>query len=217
MAGIEQEISNNRKRTNGEVEKVRANTKLSDEGKVEALAQTWGRGVERHEALIERLTQQTEKKREGLHSELYAPSFTIAEPDYERARIRGDYRRNLQEADKILFPDGAEEYNVDGLLRYLETAELAGDRHAAKAAFAIASNRNIKPVIERYLANRPEVAEKYEEHQRLERATREPTPIEKIAQSFTLAPPVRPPELRDRQPGGAGGSEMAQIFGGARR
>ena len=213
MGDLREEISRNRQELNSTVEGIRNNPKLSPEGRRDAIKQVYYRALEHNRALKEHYDAEVEREREDLHSQLFAPSFTIGQPDYVRANIRSEYRRNLQEADRILFPDGAEEYDVEGLLRYLEMAQLSGDQLASKAAFAVASNKGVTPVVNAYLESRPGLAEKYEQHKALEQATREPTAMQRIAQSFELSPPVKPAELKAYRPSGT--SEMAQIFGGA--
>jgi hypothetical protein len=214
MTDIKEEMARNRQELNSTAEGIRNNPKLSPEGRRDAIQQVYNRALEQHRALKEHYDAAVEREREDLHSQLFAPSFAIGQPDYVRANIRSEYQRNLQEADRILFPDGAEEYDVEGLLRYLEMAELSGDQLASKAAFAVASNKGVTPVVNAYLESRPELAEKYEQHKALEQATREPTALQRIAQGFELSPPVKPEEIRDYQPSGTS-SAMAEIFGGA--
>src|SRR5215207_2016476 len=110
---LKTEISANRIETKRLVEQIRANPKLSAEGKCDAIDQVYQKALERHRALVDRLEAETQAAREKMHAELFAPSFTIGQPDYVRANLRGEYRRNLAEADELLLSTAGEgAYNV---------------------------------------------------------------------------------------------------------
>jgi len=109
--------------------------------------------------------------------------------------VRSEFRKTLTEADKVLSEGG-----VEGLQRFLEMAQLSGDELAARAAFAVAHNRNYEPVVRAYLETRPDVAERYAEYQEADRVVRNPSAGDLIAQSFELAPPPHPPEIQNYSP-----------------
>lgn len=209
MTDIQEQIAENRRQTNQQIEKVRENGHLSDEGKKAQIKQIYETGMENHQALEAKYHEGREKQRETTHEELFGPRFSAFTPDYQKASAKREYRLSLTEADKTLTGNG-EEFNVEGLLRYLEMADLSQDDLAARAAFTIANNKGVKPVIDRYLGRRPELQEKYEDYRTLDQEMTNPTADQKAKEIFGggLIPPVRPEEVRDHRD-----NPMSDIFG----
>jgi len=195
MATIKEQISANRQDAQRRFESVRQDNRLSDEGKRQALYQVYSKAIERHNAFVERHRAEEEQRLAKLHNELFSPCFTIGDADYQRPGIRSEFRKNLIEADKTLSEGG-----VEGLQRFLEMAELSGDKHAARAAFAVAHSRGYEPVVKSYLESHPDDRDLHEEYQALDKAQRNPDAIDMFARSFELAPPTRPPEIANYYP-----------------
>ena len=198
MADIKEQISANRRDAQWRLNQVREDPRLSDEGKRQRLYEVHSQALERHHALVAQHEAEQHSRLHELHHRLFAPRFTIGQPDYQRDSIRSEYRKNLSEADKVLSEDG-----VEGLQRYLEMAVLSGDALASRAAFAVAHSRGYEPVVTSYLEAHPDARETYEEYQKLDREIRNPNPSDLFAQSFGLAPPPMPPEIVGFRPPGA--------------
>lgn len=208
MTDIQERISQNRRQTNEQIERIRQDSHLSEQGKKAAIERIYEQSQQKHQALKEQHEVAQEQQRASMHEDLFGPRFTISMPDYKRDQLRSQYRRALQEADEILTGEEGE-YNVRGLLRFMEVSELAQDETALRAAFAVASNRGVQPAIEWYLSRHPEKAEQYRDYSQLDQAMRQPTARQKLEQIFGLSGAVRPSEVRDRRD-----NPMADIFGG---
>ncbi len=212
MSEVKEQISANRRDTLRRLEQVREDRRLSDEGQNQMMHEVHSRAMERHKALIEQHQAEQEKKLEDLHYGLFSPSFKITEPDYMRAGIRSEFRKALVKADNTLSKGG-----VEGLQRFLEMAQLSGDRHVARAAFSVAHSRVYEPVVEAYLAAYPEERGEYEGYRQLDKQLRNPDPLDTLTQSFELAPPPRPPEIANYRPPGEADPISAagdRFFGG---
>jgi hypothetical protein len=203
---MKDQIAHNRQETLRQIEQVRNYTHLSGEGKRQELKEVYRRGLEKHKQLVQQHEDQKHTELERKHHELFSPAFRISEADYQRDAIRRDYRQALAEADKVLDEGGVKE-----LQRYLERAQLSGDRHAAKAAFSVAHSRSYEPVVEAYLDAFPEEREKYETYQTLDGEVRNPDARQRFADSFELGFVPKPQEIQNysTEP-----NAMAQIFGG---
>jgi hypothetical protein len=203
MSDIKEQVSANRRDTERRLEQVRNDAHLSEEGKRQKLYEIHSQAMQRHEALVEQHEAEQHKELEDLHNQLFGLRFTIGQADYQRSNLKAEFRRNLTEADNAL-----EDRGVEGLQRFMERARLAGDRHAERAAFAVAHSRSFGPVVEAYLeANGTEERERYEAYQQLDRRARNPNPADLFAQSFELAPPPRPPEIENYRPPTSGGEQ----------
>jgi len=91
------------------------------------------------------------------------------------------------EVDQLLFPDGAEDYDVKGL----------------------------RTVVDAYLEKRPEVRKQYESYTELDRHMRAPTALENIADTFELGPVPPPDEIKNYQSPGTERSDLIEsVFAG---
>jgi len=200
---LKEKIAHHRRQMKQKVDDVRADERLSDEGRRQAIHRLYSKGMEIHNWLVEQYHAGREAEREKLHAKLFKPTHPIGQFEHIRAATRAEYGRHLREADGVLAPGESGEYNVSGLQRYLETCELAGDELGAKAAFALANEKGIRAVTDRYLENRPEIREEYAAFKELDRSMRAPNALESIADAFELGPLPEPDEIRGYQPEGA--------------
>lgn len=192
MSDIKEQISQNRQEALRQLEGVRQNAYLSGEGKRQRMAELYENARQRHQALVDQHHAKQRKDLEDLHDGLFAPQFTIGQPDYQRSSIKSEYRKSLTEADEVLEDRGAE-----GLRRYLERAELSGDRHAARAAFAVAHSRSYEAIVNAYLESYPDEWERYQEYQALDGEIRNPDPMQQFAASYELAFVPKPEEIQN--------------------
>src|SRR5829696_2970370 len=128
MADIKEQISANRRDAQRRLVQVREDPGLSDEGKRQKLYEVHGQAMERRHALVAQHEAEQHSRLDKLHHRLFSPAFKITEPDYQRSNIKREYRQALSEADLVL-----DEGGVEGLRRFMERAQLSGDRHAARA------------------------------------------------------------------------------------
>ncbi len=157
MTNIKEQIVQHRRQMKQKIEAVRQDERLSDEGRRQAIHKLYSKGLEIHYQLVERYHAERDAERERLHKQLFGPTHSIGTPEFQKFQRNAEFRLALQEVDQMVFPPGAEDYNVEGLERYLERAELAGDTLAAKAAFAAANEKGLRPVVDSLLVGEGEV------------------------------------------------------------
>jgi hypothetical protein len=141
---------------NAEVEQIRGFVDLTDEAKERRIAEVNEKANAEYAEAQERQKQAREERLRSTKKSLFAVNDDVNATAAERAQIHAAFRQATGDVFLATMDSGASPGGVqDELAHLLERAERTGDTLLAKAIFHEAVDRNLQPIIDSYLENRP--------------------------------------------------------------
>lgn len=178
---------------------IRSNGDLSEEAKRRYMREAYEDAEGRYQKAVEDQEQGVAERLGRAEKEAMQIRYPVAASDAEKASIRASFRGAYNDVyHATSFLDSPEERERE-LTRMLRRAELSGDPELADAVYHAAQERNVAPVVDSYLATRPEQRRRHEE---LISAREAAAGVENELLGAKMFPIKAPPELAAGRPVG---------------
>jgi hypothetical protein len=195
------------------LEAIRQDPTLSDEGKRQRLLELYTDYSSRHVEISQRATEEIEKRVADAQERVLKPFFPHGLTDAEHQTFLMSYRDANDRVQKIL-NDASASGTMEGVAQagealeaLLNQANRTGDEVLAAAIYHNAALREITPIRDAYLEDRPKAKRDWEAHVKARQEQQEMQTESRIFGHFSTIP--RPPELQGYTSGGAGGDFAA--------
>lgn len=176
----DEQINQNARELESEVERIRQNPDLNDEAKQRMMQEAYKGAMNRHRELYGEREQGEQEVVRKIERNVFEVPVPYGASDRDAESIRQSYR------DASFRVSGMKQ---DKLEQVLERAELTGDSILARAVYHEARTQGAFNVADRYLETRPKERKAWEGYAQLRQET------ESFDRLFRTVSPQRPPEL----------------------